>query len=111
MPLRGDARVDKALNIILGHLLRGDRDLAKTTKFNSPTIGPTTMDVSLGECCGSRSEPIIKQTPMYWIRYGNGSRALRFGGPNSYRPLGLPVVPRSLSIRNVKEFLHISEIM
>ena len=63
MPLRGDARVDKALNIILGHLLRGDRDLAKTTKFNSPTIGPTTMDVSLGECCGFRKDPIIKKTP------------------------------------------------
>ena len=104
-------REDKALNNILGHLLRGDHDLAKTTKFNYPEIGPTPLDVSLGECCGSRSEPIIKQTPKRWIRYGKGIRALRLGGPASYRPLGLQVVPRSLSIRNVKEFLHISEIM
>ena len=46
---------------------------------------------------------------MWWIRYGKGIRALRFEGPNSYRPLDLHVVPRSLSIRNVKEFLHISD--
>ena len=44
---------------------------------------------------------------VLWIRYGKGIRALRFEGPNSYRPLDLHVVPRSLSIRNVKEFLHI----
>ena len=103
-PQRGDARVAKALINILGRLPPGNLDLTKTTQFTFPKVGFTPMDVSLGECCGSKNYPVIKQTSMRRIRYGKGIRALRFTRPRSYRPLDLQEVPRSFDIRNVQIF-------